>query len=94
MVYGPTAAYISEMFGAESRYTGASLAYQVSATLGGGLIPLAATTLLAVRGGNDPVYVSALVVAIGLISLVALLVPGRRKKDKTQGEIKTAVPVE
>jgi MFS transporter, MHS family, shikimate and dehydroshikimate transport protein len=94
MVYGPTAAYISEMFGAESRYTGASLAYQVSATLGGGLIPLAATTLLAVRGGNDPVYVSALVVAIGLISLVALLVPGRRKKDKTQGDIKAAVPVE
>jgi MFS family permease len=94
MVYGPTAAYVSEMFGAESRYTGASLAYQVSSTLGGGLVPLAATTLLVARGGNDPVYVSALVMTIGLISLIALLAPGRRYKSKTHSESRTADPVE
>ena len=94
MVYGPTAAYISEMFGAESRYTGASLAYQLSSTLGGGLVPLAATALLAARGGNDPLYVSALVMAIGLISLLALLAPARGYKDKTQEGAQAPVSVE
>jgi MFS family permease len=94
MVYGPTAAYISEMFGAESRYTGASLAYQLSSTLGGGLVPLAATALLAARGGNDPVYVSALVMAIGLVSLLALFAPARGYKDKTQEGAKAPVSVE
>ena len=95
MVYGPTAAYISEMFGAESRYTGASLAYQVSATLGGGLVPLAATALLAARGGNDPVYVSGLVIAIGIVSLLALLVPGRRQNnDHAQADTEASISVQ
>ena len=94
MVYGPTAAYIAEMFGAESRYTGASLAYQLSSTLGGGLVPLAATALLAARGGNDPVYVSALVMAIGLVSLLALFAPARGYKDTTQEGAKAAVSAE
>ncbi|MDR6436597.1 MFS family permease [Paenarthrobacter nicotinovorans] len=93
MVYGPTAAFISEMFGAESRYTGASLAYQVSATLGGGLVPLAATALLAARGGNDPIYVSALIVAIGIISLIALLVPQRPAKEVAAEDAGAAVSV-
>lgn len=93
MVYGPTAAFISEMFGAESRYTGASLAYQVSATLGGGLVPLAATALLAARGGNEPIYVSALIVAIGIISLIALLVPQRRATEVSAEDAGAAVPV-
>ena len=95
MVYGPTAAYISEMFGAESRYTGASLAYQVSATLGGGLVPLAATALLAARGGNDPVYVTGLVIAIGIVSLLALLVPGRRlNNDQAQTDTEASISVQ
>ena len=93
MVYGPTAAFISEMFGAQSRYTGASLAYQVSATLGGGLVPLAATALLAARGGNDPIYVSALIVAIGIISLIALLVPQRPAKGVAAEDAGAAVSV-
>jgi MFS transporter, MHS family, shikimate and dehydroshikimate transport protein len=50
--------------------------------------------LLAARGGNDPVYVSALVMAIELISLLALFAPARGDKDKTQEGTWTAVPVE
>lgn len=34
-MYGPLAAYISEMFGTSARYTGAGLAYQLGATVGG-----------------------------------------------------------
>jgi MFS transporter, MHS family, shikimate and dehydroshikimate transport protein len=78
MVYGPTAAYVSEMFSPESRYTGASLGYQISSTLGGGLVPLAATTLLAARGNNDPLYVSLMVMGIGVVSLGALFLAARR----------------
>lgn len=77
MVYGPTAAYVSEMFSPESRYTGASLGYQISSTLGGGLVPLAATTLLAARGDNDPLYVSLMVMGIGVVSLGALFLAAR-----------------
>jgi hypothetical protein len=46
-IYGPSAAFISEMFDTEHRYTGASLAYQIASTLGGGFSPLIAATLAA-----------------------------------------------
>ena len=49
-VYGPSAAFISEMFRTEYRYTGASISYQTASTLGGGLSPLIAVTLAAVGG--------------------------------------------
>ncbi|MGB8382415.1 MAG: MFS transporter, partial [Dermatophilaceae bacterium] len=49
-VYGPSAAFISEMFSTEFRYTGASLGYQIASTLGGGLSPLIAASLAATAG--------------------------------------------
>lgn len=60
-VYGPSAAFISEMFHTQYRYTGASLGYQIASTLGGGVSPLVAASLAAV-GGFTPValYVAAL----------------------------------
>ncbi|MDI9917305.1 MFS transporter [Rhodococcus sp. IEGM 1379] len=70
-MYGPLAAFISEMFGTNSRYTGASLGYQLGTTLGAGLAPLSAATLLAF-GGGDPVWVSAMVATICLISALAI----------------------
>ena len=53
-IYGPSAAFISEMFDTEHRYTGASLGYQIASTLGGGFSPLIAATLAA-AGGFPPV---------------------------------------
>lgn len=44
-MYGPLAAYISEMFGTKSRYTGAGVGYQLGATIGGGFTPLIAASL-------------------------------------------------
>jgi MFS transporter, MHS family, shikimate and dehydroshikimate transport protein len=64
-MYGPLAAFISEMFGTRSRYTGASLGYQLSATLGAGLAPLIASSLLSAGGGGH---------RIGLVALFAALV--------------------
>jgi MFS family permease len=47
MMYGPQAAMLSELFGTEVRYSGASIGYQLGAILGGGFAPLIATTLWA-----------------------------------------------
>ena len=46
-MYGPQAAYFSELFGAGVRYSGASLAYQLASVAAGGLAPFIATALLA-----------------------------------------------
>lgn len=55
LMYGPMGAFISEMFATEVRYTGTSLAYQVSTTLGAGFAPLIASGLLVAGGGTTTV---------------------------------------
>jgi hypothetical protein len=70
-MYGPMAAFVTEMFGAKMRYTGASLGYQLSTTLGAGVGPLVASSLL-VFGGGNPIYVAALVVAVCLVSAASI----------------------
>lgn len=55
-LYGPEGSLFSSQFLPEVRYTGISLAVQVSGALGGGLAPIVATWLLA-RNGGDPQYV-------------------------------------
>jgi MFS family permease len=47
IMYGPQAAFLSEMFSTKVRYSGASLGYQLGAILGGAMAPLLATALLA-----------------------------------------------
>ena len=39
LIYGPLAAFIGEQFGTTSRYTGASLGYQLATLLGAGFTP-------------------------------------------------------
>jgi MHS family shikimate/dehydroshikimate transporter-like MFS transporter len=51
-MYGPQAAFFSEMFGTNVRYSGASLGSQLAAPFAGGLAPLVATALLAWSGGR------------------------------------------
>ena len=45
MQYGPQAAYFTELFTTEVRYSGASLGYQIGAILGGALAPMIAVML-------------------------------------------------
>jgi MFS family permease len=47
MMYGPQAAFVSEMFSTDVRYSGASLGYQLGAILGGAFAPIIATAVLA-----------------------------------------------
>ncbi len=68
-VYGPQAAYFSELFSTRMRYSGASISYQFAAILGGGFAPLIATALVAWTGSY--VGVVAYIIAVALISLVS-----------------------
>jgi MFS family permease len=81
LMYGPQAAYFSELFGTRVRYSGASLGYQLASVFAGGFAPLIATALLAANGG-DPALVALYMVGLGLITVVAtLLAPETLHKD-------------
>ena len=70
-MYGPQAAFFSELFGTRVRYTGASLGYQLASPLAGGLAPLIATALLEWSGGKPwPIAVYLLIMsAITIVSV-------------------------
>lgn len=70
-MYGPQAAFFSELFGTRVRYSGASLGYQLASPLAGGLAPLIATKLLEKSSGQSwSVAVYLLVMAaITLVSV-------------------------
>ncbi|MFG1680077.1 MFS transporter [Nonomuraea sp. NPDC049269] len=72
VMYGPMGAFMAELFGTKTRYTGASLGYQLASVLGGGLAPLIATSLLAAGGGAPhTIYVSVFMAGSCLITAVA-----------------------
>ncbi len=80
MMYGPQAAFYTELFSTEVRYSGASLGYQFGAIVGGAFAPLIATYLwLETQFGI--VGVSAY---IALASVVALLCV--RTLSETRGD--------
>jgi metabolite-proton symporter len=54
-MYGPQASFFSELFGTRVRYSGASLGYQLSSVIAGGLSPLIATSLLRATGRSWPI---------------------------------------
>jgi metabolite-proton symporter len=72
-MYAPQAAFFSELFGTDVRYTGASIGYQLSSPLAGGLAPLISLALLEWSGGRPwPVAVYLIVLsAITLLSVWA-----------------------
>jgi len=67
-MYGPQAAYFSELFGASVRYSGASIAYQLASVVSGGLAPFIATALLAWKGKEA---VAAYMMTLAAITLVS-----------------------
>ncbi len=70
-MYGPQAAFFSELFGTRVRYSGASLGYQLASPLAGGLAPLIATALLDWSAGHSwPVAVY--LTGMALITLVSV----------------------
>src|SRR3954466_260323 len=68
--YGPLAALYTELFSTGSRYTGASLGYQV-AGLGGGIAPLVFASVLA--GGGTTITVSIIFAANCVLCTASIL---------------------
>src|SRR6266849_928810 len=64
-VYGPQAALIAERFGTRSRYSGASLGYQLAAPFAGGLAPIIALLLLNGKTDLAPFGLTGVTITIG-----------------------------
>ena len=71
MMFGPQAAFMPELFGTRTRYSGASLGCQVSAALSGGFAPIIAAALLGWAGATWPI--SIYLIALAGITLVSVL---------------------
>jgi MFS family permease len=69
-MYGPQASFFSELFGTRVRYTGASIGYQLSSVLAGGLSPLIATDLLRRTGRSWPI--ALYIAGMAAISTIAV----------------------
>ncbi|MFG2501493.1 MFS transporter [Streptomyces sp. NPDC048441] len=78
-MYGPQAAFISEMFDTKVRYSGASMGSQLASIIGGALAPIIAVELLKDYDSATPValYVCVTVVITTLTVLVAKETRGR-----------------
>ena len=70
MMYGPQAAFFTELFSTEVRYSGASLGYQIGAIVGGAFAPTIATILWT---EYDIIWVSAYIAFASILSLLSVL---------------------
>jgi MHS family shikimate/dehydroshikimate transporter-like MFS transporter len=70
LMYGPQAAYFSELFSTRVRYSGASLVYQLTSVVSGGMAPFIATLLVARYGSWS---VASYMAASCLLTLIATL---------------------
>jgi MFS family permease len=81
LVYGPLAAWWSELFDTRYRYSALSTLYQVSGIFASGLTPLVAAWLVS-RGDGSLWLVSTYAVAVAALSLTcAHLLPETRGRD-------------
>ncbi len=83
-MYGPQAAFLSELFGTRVRYTGASLGYQLAAPFSGGLAPLVATALLAESGGN-PLPVAVYMIGLAAVTIVSVWLAAETNRAELRG---------
>src|SRR4029077_13538737 len=78
-MYAPQAAFFSELFGTDVRYTGASIGYQLASPLAGGLAPLICMSLLQWADGRTwPVAVYLIILSAITITSVWVAVETHR----------------
>ncbi|EFC2195458.1 MHS family MFS transporter (plasmid) [Escherichia coli] len=70
IMFGPEAAWMCELFPTHLRYTGASMGMQIGGALGGGIVPVAAASLLIWAGGSTWA-VSLMLIFIALMTIWA-----------------------
>ena len=94
MMYGPLAALYSELFSTGSRYTGASLGYQL-AGLGAGLAPLLFAQVLAASGTRAISFILAAFCVLTAVCTIALRetsntsLTGERNAERGTGQLAT-----
>src|SRR5699024_4970061 len=79
VVFGALAAFISEQFGAGSRYTGAPVGYQVAARLGAGRTPTSVASHDAASGGTSVTTVIWYLVGLAIVSATAIILTRESK---------------
>ncbi|WP_414937008.1 MFS transporter [Amycolatopsis sp. cmx-11-51] len=86
-MYGPQAAFFSEQFPTRVRYTGLSVGGQLSSIAAGAVAPLIAVALFKEFGSTVPV--SLYVVAMCVLTVIALLVARETKGESLHSEVLT-----
>ncbi|MBO0851871.1 MAG: MFS transporter, partial [Pseudonocardia sp.] len=85
IMYGIPGSMGPELFPPEVRYSGAGLAYQVSAAIVGGLTPVVTTAVAAAAGGTWPVaLLLALMAVTGLVSALFCTETAKRRLRESQ----------
>ncbi|GAB2973988.1 MFS transporter [Saccharothrix stipae] len=87
-MYGPQAAFFSELFGTKVRYSGASIGYQLASIGAGAVAPLIATALLAAYDSSFPIVLYVLGMCV--LTVIAVVVAKETKGsslDRTDVEI-------
>jgi metabolite-proton symporter len=80
-MYAPQAAFFSELFGTDVRYTGASIGYQLAAPLAGGLVPLICVLLL--KWADEQTWgVSLYLIVLSAITIVSVWLAAETHRAK------------
>ena len=82
-LFGPLAAFVSEQFGTTSRYTGASLGYQLATLLGAGFTPGIVAQIFKDSGQNTAAVVWYLAI-MSVVSIVFILLTREPKNNDLQ----------
>jgi len=86
-IFGPFGAFCAELFPTRIRYTGSSLVYQASSTLGAGFTPMIASGLVAFAGGSLWL-IGAVWVAVYLVAVLAILAVKEGRDADLEGEMR------
>jgi MFS family permease len=79
-LFGPLAAFVSEQFGTTSRYTGASLGYQLATLLGAGFTPGIVAQIFK-DSGQDTGSVGTYLAIMSVVSIVFILLTREPKNN-------------
>jgi len=78
-MYGPQAAFLSELFGTRVRYSGASLGAQLAGVVAGAPAPFVATLLLTRYGS---VALAMYLIAMALVTIVSVVLASETHRDQ------------
>ncbi|MEU6643509.1 MFS transporter [Saccharomonospora sp. NPDC046836] len=86
MMYGPMGAFMAELFGPRTRYTGASIGYQI-ASIAGGFGPMIGGVLLEAAGGPPhTLYLSLFMSTMLALTVLAVVIVKETNKTDLASE--------